>query len=445
MIQCESELCTFIISMQRNTLTATPRKRNTISVLFSEGSSLSARQAISALEPLGYTIDLCDPNPLCLGRFSRFVRQFYRCPPSGIDPKGYLQFISNRLEQGRYDVLFPVHEQAFLFARLQHRLAAKTGLALTEFDHFALLQSKSTFAQLLTQLDLPQPPTRIICSSPELEMLSDFPYYIKKPYSTAGRGVWRVENAGERSAVIRVLEESGFFDGQAEIVVQNVAPGILCQAQSVFERGRLIAAHCTSQQAVGMGGSQSARMGVDHPIVRTHLAVLGQHLSWHGAMVLDYLYEPASGRPFYIEANPRLVEPMNAALSGINLADILVRLSLGESFENERVGLGHFGFRSHSLMAMLLGLAEQGESRVSLVKTMVEVFAKHGAFVGSEEDLTPATIDPFSLIPLAIVSLQLLINPAYAQHIAGQAVSGYSLTPSAIEIIRCFEDIKEHQ
>lgn len=40
-----------------------------------------------------------------------------------------------------------------------------------------------------------------------------------------------------------------------------------------------------------------------------------------GPLALDYLFNEASGRPTYLEANPRLVEPMNATLSGVNLAD----------------------------------------------------------------------------------------------------------------------------
>jgi len=31
----------------------------------------------------------------------------------------------------------------------------------------------------------------------------------------------------------------------------------------------------------------------------------------------------------FIDANPRLVEPMTGVYSGVNLADILVRVSLG--------------------------------------------------------------------------------------------------------------------
>src|SRR5262249_61601049 len=70
---------------------------------------------------------------------------------------------------------------------------------------------------------------------------------------------------------------------------------------------------------------QSRRLGVDHPIVLTHMAQLGRHLSWHGALAVDYFFEPTTHQPLYFEANPRLVDPMNAVLSGVNLADILVR------------------------------------------------------------------------------------------------------------------------
>ena len=56
----------------------------------------------------------------------------------------------------------------------------------------------------------------------------------------------------------------------------------------------------------------------------------GQALQWHGPLTLDYLFDQETGRPTYIEANPRLVEPMNATLSGVNLADLTVRVALGE-------------------------------------------------------------------------------------------------------------------
>src|SRR5262249_7951892 len=188
------------------------------------GSSLSSRQTITALGPLGYQIDVCDSNQFCIGRFSRFVRRFYRCPAWTENPEKYLEFILNRLELGRYDVLLPVHEQAFLFAAAKDQIGSKVGIALTEFGAFALLQSKASFATLLDNLGFPHPPTRFINGQSQLEAMNDFPYYVKAPYSTAGCGVWGINNVEKRSAALSALGKQSLLGG-AEIVVQGVAAG----------------------------------------------------------------------------------------------------------------------------------------------------------------------------------------------------------------------------
>src|SRR5262249_24800517 len=83
------------------------------------------------------------------------------------------------------------------FARTQRRLTRTVGLALTAFDQFALLQSKATFTRVLAHLGLPQPTTRLVRSRAEMEAEAAFPYYVKQPYSTAGRGGWRAGKRGE--------------------------------------------------------------------------------------------------------------------------------------------------------------------------------------------------------------------------------------------------------
>ena len=65
-------------------------------ILLSEGASTSAREAITALGLAGHHVEVCDPDPHCLARFSRFVRKLHRCPPLGADPQGYLAFILER-------------------------------------------------------------------------------------------------------------------------------------------------------------------------------------------------------------------------------------------------------------------------------------------------------------------------------------------------------------
>jgi hypothetical protein len=162
---------------------------------------------------------------------------------------------------------------------------------------------------------------------------------------------------------------------------------------------------------------------VDHPQVREHLGALGRALGWHGPLALDYLFDDAGGRPTYIEANSRLVEPMNATLSGVNLADLTLQVALGEMGGSGDTRLGRPGIRSHSLMAILLGVADHGGSRREVLRTIVEDMRGRGIFAGSREDLTPLRMDPPSLIPLGVVTAQLLLRPRAAHQIAAGTVS----------------------
>jgi hypothetical protein len=412
------------------------RPPSALRVLLSEGSSLSARETLSALGPLGYRVDVCDPNPLCIGRFSRFVRAFHRCPSAGRDPRAYLQFVLDLLSRERYDVLLPVHEQAFLFARYRQMLPSTTGVALADFPAFLRVQSKTAFAALLDELGLPQPRTRIAYTRADLvRLVQTFPCFLKAAYGTAGRTVWRVDSREAFGQVLPMLDQQGLPDERSGMAVQEAMPGVLCQAQAVFEHGRLLAVHCTRQRAEGPGGSQSARLSVDHPPVQTHVARLGEHLHWHGPLALDYLFDEATSTPAYIEANPRLVEPMNAAASGLNLADMVVRMSLGETYPSWPPLVGHAGVRTHSLMPTLLGVAERDGSRLAVLRGIGDACLGRGAFEGSCEVATPVRQDAPSLVPLSAVIVQLLLDPASNRRIATRAISDYSLTPAAVDAI----------
>src|SRR3981081_982352 len=144
-------------------------------VLLSEGSSTSASEEITVMGMAGHRVEVCDPSPGCLGRFSRFVSKFHRCPGLRDDPAGYLSFVEKLLAGGSFDVLLPVHEQGFLFARVQKRIAARVVLALPDFESYRTAHSKAGFSRLLDALGLPQPATRIVKSEIELREAISFP------------------------------------------------------------------------------------------------------------------------------------------------------------------------------------------------------------------------------------------------------------------------------
>ena len=148
-------------------------------ILLSEGASTSARQAITALGLNGHGIEVCDPSPLCLGRFSRFVSRFHRCPGLRDDPQGYLFFVLDLISGGRFDVLLPIHEQGFLFARVHEQILSHVAIALPSFESYARAHSKVGFSQLASELDLPQPTTQFVASADELLRIESFRYVLK--------------------------------------------------------------------------------------------------------------------------------------------------------------------------------------------------------------------------------------------------------------------------
>jgi hypothetical protein len=217
--------------------------------------------------------------------------------------------------------------------------------------------------------------------------------------------------------------------GQAPVMFQEPARGQYGQVQGLFDRGRLVAVHTSVQRAVGMGGSAAARLSVDHRVPRDHIAKLGQALSWHGGLTLDYLHE--DGSPQYIECNPRTIEPGNAAASGLNIPDLQVRLTLGEQLPGP-ARAGRAGVRTHGTIALLLGAAARGASRRSLFGDIRDAIARRGVHADSNEQLTPVLRDPPSLAPAAFITARLLLSPRQAADMAAHAVSTYSIGPGTV-------------
>ena len=394
-----------------------------IRILITEGSSLSSRQTITALGLYGYTIDMCDSTPLCISHFSKFIRRYFQCPKKGTDPEKYVTYIIDLLKKGDFDVLLPIHEESYLFAKYADRIPCNVSYALSSLASFTQLQSKVEFFKLLTMLGLPQPATQIISKLSQISEIHTFPCYIKKAIGTAGQGVFKING---KEDIDNFLENNK--DIQTPLLVQEMKDGLLCQAQAVFDNGKLIALHMTKTRGISIGGGHAARESISHPHIKDHLKKLGEYLQWHGPLAIDYIFDEHKQKPYYIDPNPRLVEPMNAFYSGINIPDKVVQLALRKTQQEDITQ--QIGIRSHSLLALLLGTAAYNQTRKSVIKAIFQSVLKREIFKNSKEDLTPITQDFFSIIPLCVVSIQLLLNPKNAIKLARKTVDNYSLQSS---------------
>ena len=400
-------------------------------VLVSEGNSTSAREAITVLGLSGHIVEVCDPSPYCLARFSRFVRKFHRCPGLRDDPAGYLSFVEQLLAARHFDVLLPIHEQGFLFARARQRLEDRVGLALPGFASYRTAHNKAGFSRLLDQSSLPQPATLVVKSVNELRDAIRFPCLVKTAVGTASRGIWFVRNEADLEAALQDLSANGAFAD--EVMVQEWVAGTTEKAQAVFCRGKLIGFHAYRQIAAGVGGGEAIKQSVRRLNVRAQLATIGEKLAWHGALSVDYVLPDDDATPLLIDCNPRLVEPMSAYLAGVDLVGSLLRVSRGET--SAAVPDSRAGVRTHLALQALLGCALRGGTRRDLIREGWRLLTGGGPYAESIEELTPVRLDWISAVPLVITAMFLLATPRLANRLAAAGWGEHLLDLASVRLI----------
>jgi hypothetical protein len=199
--------------------------------------------------------------------------------------------------------------------------------------------------------------------------------------------------------------------------------------------------HGYRQLLEGLGGGDVAKLSVVRTDVRHYVERLGEHLSWHGALSLDYILDQDARVPVFIDANPRLVEPMNGVFSGVNLADALVRVSLGESVSVPEPS--EQGVRTHMVLMGLLAAAERRASRVDTLRELYRALTSGGPYAASRGELLPLRLDARALVPFGYVLSRLLFNPKSARTLSLGAISSYSLTPEAARQIAANHSVNE--
>jgi hypothetical protein len=383
-------------------------------VLVTDGSSLAARQAITALGMRGAAVEVVDPGPIPLARFSRFVRRTHRVPRYGRDPWGWLDATLRVLTRGQHEVLFAVHEQTALLSLVADRVRdLGAGLAVPPFEAVRRVQDKWDAYETLAAAGLRQPRTALEALDP--------PVYVKARIGTASAGVAR---ADDRAALRAGLERLG---GEGAVLFQEPVPGPLAMVQSVFDRGRLVAHHANLRVREGAEGGASHKESVAIVGLAGDLERLGRELGWHGALSLDAILTPEG--PVYIDVNPRLVEPANAQRAGVDLVGALVGLALGRPVARQRAGAP--GVRTHQLLIALLGAAQRGEGRRGLARELLRAARHVAPYDGSTEELTPARHDWPGALPVVAVAGVLLADPGSHSWFSGGAVANYSLTAEA--------------
>jgi methyltransferase (TIGR00027 family) len=382
-------------------------------VLLSDGSGLTARQCATRLSNSGHVVEVLAPDPLCLCRFTRHVARVNRVRRYGTDPFGWLEDALRIYEARGFDVLLPTQEQVAVLSFAQDRLdQAHVATVVPPFSALAAVQDKISAAATLERLGIPQPPF-----ATDLEDWHRFPAFVKEPIGTASGGVRQVTSPEELR-----LAASGWSG-----LVQAAVDGPLVMCQSVFDHGALVAFHSNERTGEGASGGASHKRSISLPEVRHFFEVLAADLDWHGALSADVIL--GSDGPVLIDINPRLVEPQNAWLAGVDLVGRMMELATGS--HPKRQIEGRPGVATHQLLLAVVGAAQHGRGRQGIVDEVVRASRHSGTYRNSTEELTPIVGDARALVPLVTATAALMVAPRTWSWFSTGSVSSYALTDNA--------------
>ncbi|HEY2280270.1 MAG TPA: hypothetical protein VGI00_18075 [Streptosporangiaceae bacterium] len=396
-------------------------------VLLSDGAGLTARQCATLLAAAGHRVEALSPDPLCLSRLTRHVRAVHRVPGLGADPGRWLDAALAVAVRRRCDVFLPVQEQVTVMSLARERIAGAGLLtAVPDFAALRQVQDKVSAYRTLARLGLPQPSASVVTSPDDLAGVGPLPVFVKTPIGTASAGVRRI--VSERD----LCRYAARRDWRQPVLVQQPARGPLIMVQSVFARGELVAYHACERVREGASGGASHKRGISLPVAREHLATLGAALNWHGALSADVILTAAG--PQFIDINPRLVEPVNAQLSGVDLTGALIEVARYGTARPQPTGQP--GIQTHQALLAILGAAAGDGRRRNIARELGHALTRSGPYRHSIEELTPVRwpgtrADPAAAIPAIAAALATVVRPALWRQFVTGAASAYSLTPAA--------------
>lgn len=374
-------------------------------VLLSDGTGVTSRQSARLLHAAGHEVGVLSPERLCVCALTKTVRRVHVVPRPSLDPDAWLDAAVTHFREGDYDVLLPTQEQVAILSRRTDRLAAaNVATVVPDFDALAAVFDKVTAKATLDRLGIPQPPTWVVT---DVDQVVRYPVFAKLAVATGSTGVRKVSSAAELDDLIVGWRAQGRLGG-GSLIVQEPADGPLIMVQAVFDHGRAVAVHANERVREGAGGGASHKRSVDRADVIETITRLGTALRWHGALSTDMIL--TTDGPVVIDVNPRLVEPANAAASGVDLLGPLLDLATGQAPDAQP--LGQPGVRTHQALLALIGAAQHVGTRRAVAREAFDAISHRGTYRNSAEELMPLRKDWRGTTPAITAAVLCLAAPS---------------------------------
>lgn len=259
-------------------------------------------------------------------RLSSRLRSYTSCGFAALRQSdlSFLDYLDSYCATHKIEWIVPADLPAtLLVARGRDRLRSTGTYPVADPALIEVWNDKGKFADLLNELGLPTPRTRLISSEtdPVLETLT-YPVMVKPPRGEGGNGVRKFDNRTDLDALLpRIANRFGW-----PLLVQDYVPGIDIDLSALADHGRIVAWTIQKRHP----SHPDLLEFVDHPRVLQIGAELIGKCGYHGIVHFDMRLDERTGQPMVIEANPRFWSSIRHSMwMGVNFPALGLELARG--------------------------------------------------------------------------------------------------------------------
>lgn len=307
-----------------------------IRILVLDADLVPALTVVRSLVQQHYLVEVASAGDAPIASFSRGVVDCWRYPDPLLGEERFLGWLEAHLTTGHYDLVIPVTERTLVPLLAHRQRFGETRLAMADADSLNQVLDKAETFRLAESLGVSVPQSIYLSDISQLaEHITElaYPVVVKPSRSVAaGDAGYSKRNVSYANSEAELRHQCELCLRHSPVILQSYFRGLGAGIELIARDGEILYPfqHIRLHEVPLTGGGSSFRVSADiEPVLLQAAEKLIRALRWTGVAMVEFKWDPDSGRYCLMEINGRLWGSLPlAAAAGADFPAMLAELAL---------------------------------------------------------------------------------------------------------------------
>jgi protein-tyrosine-phosphatase/predicted ATP-grasp superfamily ATP-dependent carboligase len=285
---------------------------NTHSVLILDADFAAALVILRSLSRQGIYCDIASAieHPLCL--HSRYAKQHFRYPDPLTDREHFIRFIAQLIQDNPYDLIIPVTERALIPLSESTLFDAwRNRLAIADHDSLVNVLDKTKTLAIARSCNVSVPFSHTVHAIEEVNKILpeiSYPVVLKPGQSIPNAKQRRQLSVCYAKNANELIQQCKQLLPYCPLLIQEYALGIGTGIELLANHGKIVYSfqHQRIHELPLTGGGSCLRKSIAvDPVLLQATEKLIATLNWHGVAMVEFKWQPETGKYWLMEINGR--------------------------------------------------------------------------------------------------------------------------------------------